>query len=107
MTGSSGVTARPRGGPDAVPLAWLRQAALAVLRRPSLWPVALRQAAVLAAPGWWRRPPFLPLPARDYLRFRLQTAYGGGGDRGPSPDDLVTWLRWCADARRWGARPGG
>ena len=25
---------------------------------------------------WYRRTPFLPLPPRDYLRWRLNTAYG-------------------------------
>ena len=26
--------------------------------------------------GWWRRPPFLPVPTARYLAFRLETAYG-------------------------------
>ena len=39
----------------------------------------------LARPGWWRRPPFLPLPAPDYLRFRMETAYGGAGDQRAGP----------------------
>jgi hypothetical protein len=81
---------------------WVLRAAIAVGRRPPLWGTAVRQAAVLAEPGWWRRPPFLPLPAPAYLRFRLQAAYGGAGDREPEPADLVTYLRWCRDARRWG-----
>ena len=72
---------------------WAR-AALAVARRPSLWGVAARQAQVLSRPGWWRRPPFLPVPDRAYLRFRMQTAYGGDGAGAPTPDDLVTYLRW-------------
>ncbi|HEY8523313.1 MAG TPA: hypothetical protein VIL48_00015 [Acidimicrobiales bacterium] len=80
---------------------WAVRAALAVARRPSLWATAVRQVAVLAEPGWWRRPPFLPLPAPGYLRFRLQTAYGGDGEREPEPDDLVTYLRWCREARHW------
>jgi hypothetical protein len=25
---------------------------------------------------WYRRPPFLPVPPRDYIRWRLRTAYG-------------------------------
>jgi hypothetical protein len=74
---------------------WLAAAALAVARHPSLWFAGVRQALVLAPRGWWRRRPFLPLPAPDYLRFRLQTAYGGAGDRAPDADDLVTYLRWC------------
>ena len=57
----------------------------------------MRQAFALAQPGWWRRPPFLPLPAPDYLRFRLETAYGGAGDGPIDPGDLVTYLRWCRD----------
>ena len=70
---------------------------LAVLPHPALWRTGLRQARRLAAPGWWRRAPFLPLPAPDYLRFRMETAYGGAGDREPEPADLVTYLRWCRD----------
>jgi hypothetical protein len=68
---------------------------LAVLPHPSLWSTGLRQARRLARPGWWRRPPFVPLPAPDYLRFRMETAYGGAGDQAPTPEDLVTYLRWC------------
>jgi hypothetical protein len=86
---------RGRGG--SVDLRWAWAATAAVARHPSLWRVAARQVFVLAAPGWWRRRPFLPLPSPDYLRFRLQTAYGGAGDRLPEPGDLVTYLRWCRD----------
>lgn len=70
---------------------------MAVARRPALWGTATRQALVLARPGWWRRPPFLPLPDAAYLRFRMQTAYGGEGGA-PAPDDVVTYLHWC---RQW------
>lgn len=84
---------------DAMPARWAWRAAAAVARHPSLWAIGMRQALVLAAPGWWRRRPFLPLPAPDYLRFRLQTAYGGEGNTDPDPDDLVTYLRWCREQR--------
>jgi hypothetical protein len=87
-----------RSGPEASPVPdgrWLRSAAAAVGRHPSIWPTAVRQALLMAAPGWWHRRPFLPLPPPDYLRFRLQTAYGGAGEHPPEPDDLVTYLRWC------------
>jgi hypothetical protein len=82
----------------------LGRAALAVARHPTLWAVGLRQMFVLARPGWWRRPPFLPLPAPDYLRFRLETAYGtagtgSGGDRPVEAEDLVAYLRWCRRLR--------
>src|SRR3546814_12234003 len=73
----------------------LQSAALVVARHPSLLATGIRQVRVLAGPGWWRRPPCRPLPAPDYLRFRLETAYGGAGDVAPRPADLVTYLRWC------------
>ena len=66
-----------------------------VARHPHLWGTALRQARLLARPGWWRRPPFLPVPDPDYLRFRLLTAYGGDGTAVPEPADLVAYLTWC------------
>ena len=82
---------------------WVRGAVFAVLRHPSLWVTALRQVGRLAAPGWWHRAPFLPLPDPAYLRFRMITAYGGsGGD--PDPHDLVTYLHWC---RAWPAVTSG
>jgi hypothetical protein len=71
---------------------------VAVVRRPGLWVTGLRQVRRLAAPGWWRRWPFLPLPPGDYLRFRLQTAYGGDGTHPIEPEDLVAYLDWC---RAW------
>jgi hypothetical protein len=43
----------------------------AVLVHPSLWPTAIGQALRLAPSGWWRRPPFLPMPDPGYLAFRL------------------------------------
>jgi hypothetical protein len=66
----------------------------AVVVRPALWGIAVVQLFRLAPTGWWKRPPFLPLPDREYLRFRLQTQYGDP-DRVPEPADLVTYLHWC------------
>lgn len=74
----------------------------AVLARPRLWPAAFRQLRVLAPEGWWRRAPFLPLPDRDWMAFRLTTAYGDPAAR-LDPDDFVTWLRWSETVRP----PGG
>lgn len=71
---------------------------VAVLARPSLWATAVAQVFRLARRGWWRRPPFLPLPDREYLRFRMQTAYGGDPPPGrPRVQDVLTYLRWCRD----------
>lgn len=66
----------------------------AVVRRPGLWATAIRQARRTAPPGWWRRPPFLPLPSGEYLRFRLLTQYGDARAR-PSGRDVVSYLEWC------------
>ena len=76
---------------------WVR-AAGALAREPGLWPTALGQAGRLSRPGWWRRPPFLPVPDSEYLRFRLDTQYGAGG--APDPEDLVVYLRWCRQRSR-------
>jgi hypothetical protein len=78
-------------------LGWLR-AFLALVIRPRLWWVAARQATRIARGNWWRRAPFLPLPDGEYLRFRLETAYGEV--IAPRPADLVGYLEWCAAAAR-------
>jgi hypothetical protein len=71
---------------------------LAVAARPALWPTAASQLMRATPRGWWRRPPFLPRPDREYLRFRLETQYGADG--APAARDLVTFLEWCrADER--------
>jgi hypothetical protein len=78
---------------------WNRQAVVAVLRRPGLWPEALRAAGAMARRGWWRRPPFLPVPDRAYLSWRAATAYGTAA--APiAPGDLVAYLRWRRRQRR-------
>jgi hypothetical protein len=69
----------------------------AIARRPDLWRTALRQARRLTPSGWWRRPPFVPVPSKDYLAFRTVTQYGVTG-RSPSPGDVVDYLEWC---REW------
>ena len=86
--------ARP-GGRVGVGPGWWARAVLAVLRRPGLWPIAVGQAGRLARPGWWKRAPFLPVPDPDYVRFRMQTAYGPAGN--PDPEDLVAYLNWCRE----------
>jgi hypothetical protein len=82
----------------------------AVLRRPSLWPTALGQLARMVPSRWWRRRPFLPLPDRAYVDFRLHTMYGDRAGAGLAPDDLVAYLRWCRAFPRpnhpRNARPG-
>ncbi len=74
-----------------------RIAFVAVLFHPSLWIPAVRQAIRFTPDGWWRRPPFLPLPDRSYWKFRVETVFGAS----PSPlhvigaQRLVEYLLWC------------
>ena len=70
----------------------------AVAVRPRLWPVATAQLIRFAPDRWWRRPPFLPLPRTDLVRFRSETMYGDAS-KAPSPADLVVWLEWCRAQR--------
>jgi hypothetical protein len=72
----------------------LRSAVSAVAPHPSLWWIGLVQLRRLAPRGWWRRPPFLPLPDPAYLRFRLQTMYGDSG-HALEPEAMRTYLHWC------------
>jgi hypothetical protein len=83
----------PFAADDARSWRWV---VVAVLRRPRLWPVAISQVVRLRRPGWWRRPPFLPVPDARWRRWRLVTVYGD--DRPPTASDVVTWLEW---RRRW------
>lgn len=71
----------------------------AVARRPDLWATAARQVRVLTRPGWWRRPPFLPVPDPDYLAFRMETMYGDRAAK-PAGPDVVAYLEWCRSHRR-------
>ncbi len=52
--------------------------------------------------GWARRPPFLPLPPREYIEWRLYTAYGATG--APTPQEVERYLRWV-DRMRKGVTP--
>ena len=87
-------------------LRWMTRMTLALSLRPSLWLTACRQAHRLAGRGWWRRPPFLPVPAPAYARFRALTQYGEP-DRAPDVADVVTWLVWARDMERTWSRPPG
>jgi hypothetical protein len=71
----------------------------AVARHPSLWPTALRQARRLVPRGWWQQRPFLPVPARRYVEFRLLTQYGDNVRR-PDAHDVLNYLRWCREWQR-------
>lgn len=73
--------------------------AAVVLRRPTLLPALLGAAWAFRARDWYRRPPFLPLPSRRYLRWRMETAYGDPGAVPPA-DEVARFLRWARDMRK-------
>ncbi|MGO8873309.1 MAG: hypothetical protein ACLQPH_18265 [Acidimicrobiales bacterium] len=66
----------------------------AVAARPGLWWAGLGALRRLAAPGWWRSPPHLPLPDRRLWAFRMVTAYGDP-THDPAPADVIAYLDWC------------
>lgn len=77
---------------------WRTAVVLAVVARPRLWATALRQWARLVPRRWWTRRPWLPVPAAEYLEFRLVTQYGGepgSGRPAVVPRDVVDYLEWC------------
>ena len=42
---------------------------------------------------WYRTPPFLPLPPREYLGWRMYTAYGDEGAV-PPVEDVIRFATW-------------
>jgi hypothetical protein len=91
--------ARPRRGPSVD-----ARVVVAVLARPDLWWTALTAVHRFAAPGWWRRSPWLPVPAAKLWRFRMVTAYGDPEAR-PTSTDAVDYLEWCREVAAVRRRP--
>jgi len=79
-----------------MPSTWLsltlRLAARAVIN-PRLGLDLLRMTWAFRRRVWWRKPPFLPLPDREYLRWRMYTAYGDE-NAVPPADDVIGFARW-------------
>lgn len=73
-----------------------------LLRRPSVAGLLVGSAWRFRRRGWYRRPPFLPLPPRDYLAWRMHTAFGEEEAELP-PEALERYLRWT---RQGGLRAG-
>lgn len=63
------------------------------LLNPALAVDLLRVAWRFRHRHWYRRFPFLPLPAASYVRWRLYTAYGDEGAIPPA-DDVIAFARW-------------
>jgi hypothetical protein len=71
-----------------------------VVRHPGDGLTLLRAGWHLRRRQWWRYAPFLPLPDRDYWRFRLVTAEGA--ERLPSPRAMVDAAKWSLAQGRHG-----
>lgn len=56
----------------------------------ALWRVAWR----FRERGWYGRFPFLPTPSREYVRWRMYTAYGSS-DAVPPAAEVVRYARWA------------
>ena len=78
-------------------MAWFRLTVVLALRaalRPALAASLVRVAWRFRIRGWYRRFPFLPLPARDYVRWRMHTAYGSS-DAVPPAADVERYALWA------------
>lgn len=63
------------------------------LINPRLAVDLLRTAWAFRRRRWWTSSPFLPLPDRAYLRWRMYTAYGDENAVPPLPD-VIGFARW-------------
>ncbi len=88
--------------PSHRPRSWTRLT-LALLGRAAINPRLavdlLRTVWAFRRRSWWRRPPFLPLPDRTYLRWRMYTAYGDE-DAVPPLRDVIGFARWRRETMR-------
>ena len=62
--------------------------------RPRLAADLLRVAWRFRRRGWFRRFPFLPLPATEYVRWRMHTAYGDYAAVPPARD-VERYAEWA------------
>ena len=66
---------------------------------PTLARDLCRVAWRFRARRWFLRPPFLPLPSREYVRWRMYTAYGDEHAT-PPVDDLIRYARWTGRQKK-------
>lgn len=67
--------------------------ALRAAVRPGLAIDLLTAAWAFRRRDWARRPPFLPVPAPEYMRWRMYTAYGDEAAV-PPLEDVIRFARW-------------
>jgi len=64
------------------------------IANPNTGVALLRVGWRFRALGWNRRFPFLPLPATQYVRWRMYTAYGDENIVPPA-SDVIRYARWA------------
>ena len=69
-----------------------RLAARAIVR-PRLALDLLATAWAFRRRSWWAQSPFLPLPDREYLRWRMYTAYADE-EAIPPVEDVIRFATW-------------
>lgn len=78
-------------------MSWTRLALVLLAKaaaNPSTGIALLRVGWRFRRRDWFRRFPFLPLPDRAYMRWRMHTAYGRD-DALPDAADVVRFARWA------------
>ncbi len=81
---------------------WLRLVTALTVRavvNPRLALDLIRLLWAFRARGWYRHPPFLPLPPREYTRWRMYTAYGNETAI-PPVQDVIRFARWRREVMR-------
>jgi hypothetical protein len=68
------------------------------IRSPSTAAALLGVAWRFRRRGWFKRFPFVPLPDRDYVKWRMLTAYGDP-DAIPPAGYVVRYARWAVRDR--------
>lgn len=80
----------------SAPMRWPRMLAVLTvhaLLHPWLVRDLLATAWAFRRRDWWVRPPFLPLPDPEYLRWRMYTAYGDE-EAVPPVEDVIRFAQW-------------
>ncbi len=78
-------------GPASWPQVYV-QLALRALASPRVAVDLARLSWSFRARDWYRRAPFLPVPPRAYMRWRMYCA--GDEDAVPPVDDVIRFARW-------------
>jgi hypothetical protein len=74
-------------------------AAPLLIHRPALIREAMSTWKSVVPRRWWRRSPFLPVPDRNWIAFRMETAFGDSAAV-PDVEALHEVLAWSAAFKR-------